>query len=60
MEKRTVRLYPSAPLEKIGLEGRLGKKLNDVNIFDNHINNIEKGFNTSKTKTKNPKVIYLL
>ena len=32
-------LYPSAPLEKFDLEQRLEKKINDVNNFNNHINN---------------------
>ena len=39
--KKTDRLYSSAPLENIDLEQRLEKKLNDVNSFDNHINNIK-------------------
>ena len=42
MEAKTDRLYPSAPLEKdINLEQRLEKKLNDVNSFNNHNNNIK-------------------
>ena len=36
------KLYPSAPLlENIDLEKRLEKKINDVNSFNNHINNIK-------------------
>ena len=42
METKTNRLYPSAPLlENIHLEKRLEKKINDVNSFNNHINNIK-------------------
>ena len=42
MEEKTDRLYPSAPLlENIDLEKRLEKKINDVNSFNNHINNIK-------------------
>ena len=41
MEQKTDRLYPSAPLEKDDLEQRLEKKLNDVNSFNNHINNLK-------------------
>ena len=40
MEQKCDKLYPSAPLENIDLEQRLDKK-NDVNSFDNHINNIK-------------------
>ena len=41
MEVKTDRLYPSAPLENIDLEQRLEKKLNDVNSFNNSINDIK-------------------
>ena len=41
MEQKCDRLYPSAPFEKIDLDRRLKKKLNDVNSFNNHINNIK-------------------
>ena len=42
MDQKCERLYSSAPVEKnIDLEQRLEKKLSDVNIFSNHINNIE-------------------
>ena len=40
MDQICDRLYPSAPLEKDDLEQRLKKKLNDVNSFKSHINNI--------------------
>ena len=65
METKTERLYPSAPLlENIDLEKRLKKKINDVNSFNNHINNI-KGMITyfedknhkSKKKDKNYKTL---
>ena len=39
MEQNSERLYPSAPLEKDDLDQRLEKKLNDVNSFNDHINN---------------------
>ena len=40
MEQKYDRLYPSAPLEKdIDLETKITKKLNDVNSFNNSINN---------------------
>ena len=41
MEQKTDRLYPSAPLENDDLELRLKKKINDVNSFNNHVNNIK-------------------
>ena len=39
--KRTDGLYPSASLKNIELEQRSEKKLNDVNSFNNSINNIK-------------------
>ena len=41
MDQKRDRLYPRAPLENIDLEQRLEKKLNVVNSFNNHINNIK-------------------
>ena len=41
MDQKCDEFYPSAPLENIDLEQRLEKKLNDVNSFNNHINNIK-------------------
>ena len=41
MNQKTDRLYPSAPLQQDDLEQRLEKKLNDVNSFNNSINNIK-------------------
>ena len=65
METKTERLYPSAPLlENIDLEKRLEKKINDVNSFNNHINNIKEMItyfkdrnNKSKKKYKNYKTL---
>ena len=41
MEQRTDGLYPLAPLENNDLEQRFEKKLNYVDSFKIHINNIE-------------------
>ena len=41
MEQKCDRLYPSAPLDNHDLEQRLEKKINDVNSFNNHVNNIK-------------------
>ena len=42
MDQKCERLYPSTPLlENIDLEKRLEKKINDVNSFNNHVNNIK-------------------
>ena len=65
MDQKTDILYPSAPLEtNIDLEQRLEKKLNDVNRFNNHINNIKEMItyfgdknNKSKMRYKNYKTI---
>ena len=50
MEQKCDRLYPSAPLEIIDLEQRLEKKINDVNSFNNHINNIKEMITYFKDK----------
>ena len=50
MDQKTNRLYRSEPLENIDLEQRLGKKLNDVDSFNNHINNIKEMITYSKDK----------
>ena len=50
------KLYPSAPLEKNYLEQRLEKKFNDVNSFNNHINNFKEMilyFKDKNHKSKN-------
>ena len=68
MDQKTDKLYPSAPLlENIDLEKRLEKKINDVNSFNNHINNIKEMItyfkdenNKSKKKYKNYKTLNTL
>ena len=39
MATTTLKLYPTAPLEKDDLKQRLEKKLNDVISFNDHISN---------------------
>ena len=59
MDKKTNKSYPSVPLlEIIDLELRLGKKLNDVNSFNNHINNIEEMITCFKDKNNKSKKRY--
>ena len=59
METKTERLYPSAPLlENIDLEKRLEKKINDVNSFNNHVNNIEEMIIYFKDKNHKSKKRY--
>ena len=56
MEAKTDKLYPSAPLlENIDLEKHLEKKLNDVNSFNNHINNIKEMITYFKDKNNKSK-----
>ena len=51
MEQKCDKLYPSAPLlENIDLEKRLEKKINDVNSFNNHVNNIKEMITYFKDK----------
>ena len=65
MEQKCDKLYPSAPLlENIDLEKRLEKKINDVNSFNNHVNNIKEMItyfkdrnNKSKKRYKNSKTL---
>ena len=53
MEQKCDKLYPSAPLlENNDLEKRLEKKINDVNSFNNHINNIKEMITYFKDKNK--------
>ena len=55
MEQKTDKLYPLAPLQNIDLEQRPEEKINDVNGFNNHINNIKEMityFNDKKSKSK--------
>ena len=59
METKTERLYPCAPLlENIDLEKRLEKKINDVNSFNNHVNNIKEMITYFKDKNHNSKNKY--
>ena len=56
MDQKCDKLYPSAPLlENIDLEKRLEKKINDVNGFNNHINNIKEMITYFKDKNNNQK-----
>ena len=56
MDQKTDRLYPTAPLlENIDLEQRLEKKLNAVNSFNNHINNIKEMIAYFKDKNNKSK-----
>ena len=59
MDQKTDKLYPSAPLlENIDLEKRLEKRLNDVNSFNNHINNIKEMITYFKDKNNKSKKRY--
>ena len=59
MEQKCDKLYPSAPLlENIDLEKRLEKKINDVNSFNNHINNIKEMITYFKDKNNKFKKRY--
>ena len=59
MEQKFDKLYPSAPLsENIDLENRLEKKINDVNSFNNHINNIKEMITYFKDKNRKSKKKY--
>ena len=56
METKTEILYPSAPfLENIDLEKRLEKKINDINGFNNHVNNIKEMISYFKDKSNKSK-----
>ena len=59
MEQKCDRLYPSAPLlENIDLEKRLEKKINDVNSFNNHVNNNKEMISYFKDKNLKSKKKY--
>ena len=59
MDQKTDRLYPTAPLlENIDLEKRLEKKINDVNSFNNHTNNIKEMITYFKDKNHKSKKKY--
>ena len=58
MEQNIEKLYPSAPLEHNDLQQRLEKKRNDVNSFNNHINNIKEMMTYFKDKNSKAKKRY--
>ena len=59
MEQKCEKLSPSAPLlENIDLEKRLEKKINDVNSFNNLINNIQEMITYFKDKNNKSKKRY--
>ena len=59
MEQKTDKLYPSAPLlEKIDLEKRLEKRINDVISFNKHINKIKEMITYFKDKNNKSKKRY--
>ena len=59
MEQKCNRLYPSAPLiENIDLEKQLETKTNDVNSFNNHVNNIKEMITYFKDKNHKCKKKY--
>ena len=58
MAEKIDRLYPSVPLEKKELEQRLEKKINDVNSFNNYINNIKEMITYFKDKNNKSKQRY--
>ena len=59
MEQKCDKLYPSASLlENIDLEKRLEKKINDVNSFNNHVNNIKEMITYFKDKNHKSKKKY--
>ena len=60
MEQKCDRLYPTAPFENknIDLEQRLEKRINDVNSFNNHINNIKEMITYFKDKNHKSKKKY--
>ena len=60
MDQKCDRLYPTAPFvnKNIDLEKRLEKRLNDVNSFNNHINNIKEKITYFKDKNHKSKKRY--
>ena len=58
MDQKCDKLYPSLPLENNSLEQRLEKKTNDVNSFNNHINNIKEMITYFKDKNNKSKQRY--
>ena len=60
MDQKCDRLYPTAPFENkiIDLEQRLEKKINNINSFNNHINNIKEMIQYFKDKNHKSKKKY--
>ena len=59
MGQKCDKLYPSAPLlENIDLEKRLERKINDINSFNNHVNNIKEMITYFKDKNHKSKKKY--
>ena len=58
MDQKCDRLYPSAPLQQDNLEQRLEKKINDVNSFNNRVNNIKEMITYFKDKNNKSKKRY--
>ena len=59
METKTDRFFPSAPLlENIDLEKRSENKINDVNSFNNHVNNNKEMISYFKDKNHKSKKKY--
>ena len=60
MDQKFDRLYPTAPFENenIDLKQRLEKKINDVNSFNNHINNIKEMITYFKDRNHKSKKRY--
>ena len=59
MESKTDKLYPSAlTLENIDLEQRLEKKINNINSFNKHVNNIKEIITYFKDKNSKSKKKY--
>ena len=59
MDQKTDKLYPLAPLlENFDLEKRLEKKINEVNSFNNHVNNIREMITYFKDKIHKSKNNY--
>ena len=58
MERKCDRLYPFAPLENDDLERRLEEKLNDVNSFNDLMNNNKETITYFKDKNHKSKKKY--
>ena len=56
MEQKCDKLYPSTSLlENIDLEKRIEEKINDVNSFNNHVNNTKEMITFFKDKNHKSK-----